>query len=118
MRIWDVSPDILCRQHLLGEHRELHALWTILVNERRGYAHHPETKRWRGKLAALYARHESLVTEMERRGYRHASPLDPHQATGVAVQTEYVDSPDEQENILRDKGCPCAVPRLDDASPA
>jgi hypothetical protein len=118
MRIWDVSPDILCRQHLLGEHRELHALWTILVNDRRGYAHHPETKRWRGKLAALYVRHEALVAEMERRSYRHASPLDPQLATGVAVQTEYVDSLQEQERILRGKGCPCAVPRPDSASQA
>ena len=24
MRIWDVDPALLCRSHLLGEHRELH----------------------------------------------------------------------------------------------
>lgn len=116
MRIWDVPPEILCRQHLLGEHRELHALWTILTNDRRGYARHPETLRWRGKLAALYARHEALVAEMARRGYRHASPLDSHLATGASVQTEYVDSPEEQMRILRGKGCACAVPRPSAAS--
>ncbi|HEX6642404.1 MAG TPA: pyrimidine dimer DNA glycosylase/endonuclease V, partial [Thermoanaerobaculia bacterium] len=37
MRIWDVDPAELCRAHLLGEHRELHAIWTILTQDRRGY---------------------------------------------------------------------------------
>lgn len=109
MRIWDLPPERLCRQHLLGEHRELHALWTILSTGRAGYANHPETRRWRGKLAALFARHEALVAEMERRGYRHGSPLDPHLATGCAVQTDYVDRPEVQRDLLRAKGCDCAV---------
>ena len=61
MRIWDLPPSLLCRQHLLGEHRELHGLWRILTENRQGYAHHPETRRWRGKLAALYQRHEALT---------------------------------------------------------
>jgi hypothetical protein len=110
MRIWDVPPPLLCRQHLLGEHRELHGLWRILTENRQGYSSHPETRRWCGKLAALYHRHEALTEEMERRGYRHASPLDQRQATGSAVQHEYVDSLDAQVAILRNKGCNCAVP--------
>ena len=109
MRIWDVPPSILCRQHLLGEHRELHALWTILTEDRKGYAHHPETKRWRGKLAALFGRHEQLVIEMRRRGYRHGSPLDPRLATGLESQRHYVDTPEAQLVLLRGKGCACAV---------
>lgn len=109
MRIWDVPPAILCRQHLLGEHRELHGLWRILSEGRAGYANHPETRRWRGKLAALYQRHDALVAEMVRRGYRHASPLDPRLATGEAIQHEYVDTPEEQMAILRAKGCACSV---------
>jgi sugar lactone lactonase YvrE len=60
MRIWDVPPSLLCRQHLLGEHRELHGLWRIITEDRQGYAKHPETRRWRGKLAALYERHDAL----------------------------------------------------------
>jgi hypothetical protein len=110
VRIWDVSPSLLCRQHLLGEHRELHGLWRILIEDRKGYARHPETRRWRGKLAALYERHEALVEEMARRGYQHASPLHRRQATGSAVQNEYVDSLDAQFAILHSKGCDCAVP--------
>ena len=109
MRIWDVEPARLCRQHLLGEHRELHGLWNILTQGKRGYRGHPETRRWEGKLAALYARHEALVAEMLRRGYRHDSSLDAGLATGEAVQREYVDPPAEQRRILRAKGCACRL---------
>jgi hypothetical protein len=109
VRIWDVPPSILCRQHLLGEHRELHGLWRILTEDRRGYANHPETRRWRGKLAALYQRHEALAAEMARRGYRHATPLDGNQASGAATQNDFLDSLDAQFAILRAKGCGCAI---------
>lgn len=109
MRIWDLPPGVLCRQHLLAEHRELHALWQVLTRDTAGYARHPETVRWRGKLRALYLRHEALVAEMARRGFRHASPLDPQLATGTAVQDEFVDLPDRQRELLRAKGCACAV---------
>ena len=61
MRIWDIPVEKLCRNHLLGEHRELHAIWSILINNKKGYAHHPETVRWKGKQKALYLRHEQLV---------------------------------------------------------
>lgn len=109
MRIWDIAPARLCRKHLLGEHRELHGLWNILTQGKAGYRLHPETRRWEGKLAALYARHEALVTEMGRRGYRHQSPLDVRLATGAAVQDAYVDEPARQLLILRAKGCDCRV---------
>ncbi len=109
MRIWDLEPARLCRAHLLGEHRELHGLWSILTEGKRGYRAHPETRRWEGKLAALFARHEALVEEMQRRGYRHASPLDARLATGESVQREYVDAPAEQWRILRGKRCGCQV---------
>ena len=109
MRIWDAPPSLLCRQHLLGEHRELHGLWRILTEDRRGYAQHPETRRWRGKLAALHQRHEALTHEMVRRGYRHASPLDQRLATGATVQNDFIDSPAAQLTVLRNKGCECAV---------
>lgn len=109
MRIWDLSPKRLCKAHLLGEHRELHAIWNILTKGKRGYSHHPETKRWVGKLKALYLRHEELVREMESRGYSHKSPLDASLATGSAVQDEFVDSIEKQVEILRKKGCKCRV---------
>jgi pyrimidine dimer DNA glycosylase len=109
MRIWDISPKKLCRNHLLGEHRKLHAIWSVLVNGKKGYAHHPETLRWKGKLKALCGRHEALVVEMSDRGYRHRSPLAKTEATGGAKQTTYVDRPRKQIVILRNKRCQCDV---------
>lgn len=110
MRIWDVSPTMLCRAHLLGEHRELHGLWNILTLGKKGYSLHPETLRWVGKQAALYTRHEALVAEMSARGYTHNTPLDVRLATGAATQDILVDPLDRQYELLRGKGCDCTIP--------
>ena len=107
MRIWDVDPSELCRVHLLGEHRELHGLWNILKEGKRGYRMHPETQRWVGKLPALWLRHQALVAEMERRGYRHASPLDPTGVLGSHVQDRFIDPPERQRRLLAAKPCGC-----------
>jgi len=109
MRIWDLNPEILCREHLLGEHRELHAIWSVLTKAKKGYSKHPETLRWKGKLKALYKVHEELVVEMKKRGYNHFSPIEKRKATGQTEQTEYVDSPDKQIEILKAKNCSCKV---------
>lgn len=109
MRIWDIPAQELCQKHLLGEHRELHAIWTILTTDRKGYRNHPETKRWVGKLKALYNRHAELVQEMERRGYVHKSPLDKTLATGSDLQDAFVHSIDEQHIILQNKPCTCPI---------
>ncbi len=109
MRIWDLEPERLCRSHLLGEHRELHAIWNILTKKKRGYVGHPEVLRWKGKLKALYLRHEELVSEMCRRGYCHHSPLDSRLARGEAVQLTHVDTPEDQVRRLARKGCGCDV---------
>lgn len=109
MRIWDLPPEDLCRQHLLGEHRELHAIWAIITQSKPGYAHHPEVKRWRGRLRALYIRHQCLAREMGRRGYTHDSVLELDLATGLSEQDRVVDPLDRQRELLRAKGCGCRV---------
>jgi hypothetical protein len=109
MRIWDISPKKLCRNHLLAEHRELHAIWKILTENKKGYSRHPETLRWKGKLKALYLRHEKLVQEMGRRGYNHKSPLSKRLAKGKSKQDIYIDSPRMQIKILKGKRCKCKI---------
>jgi hypothetical protein len=111
VRVWDVEPECLCRQHLLGEHRELHGLWNILtVHEGRGgYSRHPETLRWVGKTNALYRRHDLLVAEMTRRGYRHASDLDDSLASGSVVQETLLDPVEDQRRLLAEKPCACLL---------
>ena len=109
MRIWDINPKRLRDKHLFGEHLELHAIWSILTNNEKGYRNHPETKRWVGKNKALYLRHEKLVKEIERRGYRHNSPLDKKRVSGKAKQNKFVNTRAEQKIILNYKKCDCLL---------
>ncbi|MFA6358645.1 MAG: pyrimidine dimer DNA glycosylase/endonuclease V [Candidatus Omnitrophota bacterium] len=107
MRIWDIEPSKLCRNHLLGEHRELHAIWAILTKNKKGYSRHPETLRWKGKLKALYLRHEFLVKEFEKRAYQHKSDLQKRLASGSVKQNKFVNSYKEQIDIIKRKKCAC-----------
>ena len=109
MRIWDIPANKLCMKHLLGEHSELHGLWNILTQNKSGYSRHPETLRWKGKLAALFLRHEELVIEMKKRNYQHKSDLNRIYARGLSVQEKFVNSYDEQLKILKGKGCKCKI---------
>jgi hypothetical protein len=109
MRIWDIEPSRLCRNHLLGEHRELHAIWSILTKNKKGYSRHPETLRWKGKLKALYLRHELLVKELKDRSYQHKSNLDKRFAVGGVRQNQFINSYQEQLIILRRKKCGCKI---------
>jgi uncharacterized protein YbgA (DUF1722 family) len=102
MRIWDVNPGYLNRQSLLGEHRELHAIVSIVVNQKRGYAHHPETLRWASYGWALTRRHQLLAAEMALRGYTDRSPVDLKTQPGVWPDA-YVDTPGTQFYILTEK---------------
>ena len=102
MRIWDIDAGFLNSPSLLGEHRELHAIDSIIVNEKRGYARHPETLRWKGYRGGLALRHAMLVAEMRLRGFKHHSPLEIR-GTGSRWPPSFLDEPGEQYGILREK---------------
>ena len=71
MRMWMIDPKLLCQQHLLGEHVEIHMMAGAA---RRG-------KSLDGYLDGLLEpqsarrRHQDLVREMKRRGFKHKSSL-------------------------------------------
>ena len=72
MRMWQVNPEFMCNQHLLGEHLEMH-MYVGQIKRRinlDGYAANNllETK-------GIRKRHDALVAEMELRGMNHKSPL-------------------------------------------
>lgn len=99
MRVWDVNPGYLNRQSLLGEHRELHAIVSIIRHNKKGYSRHPETLRWQGLGWALSQRHKLLTAEMTLRGY-----VDK---TSVLLKTQhqkwpevFVDTPVAQLKLL------------------
>ncbi len=101
MRIWDVQPGYLNRHSLLGEHRELHAMVSIIGNGKKGYARHPETLRWRGYGWALRQRHRMLAEEMALRGYRDKSPVRLRSWAGLWHARQKVRTTANAQTIVR-----------------
>lgn len=102
MRIWDINPGYLNRQSLLGEHRELHGIVSIVRNNKKGYSRHPETLRWVGHGWALKQRHRLLVSEMNLRGYVDNSPV-LLRSKPETWPDYYIDSPANQIRLLKKK---------------
>lgn len=106
MRVWDINPGYLNNRSLLGEHRELHGIVSIITQGKKGYSRHPETIRWIDHLNALSIRHCQLSCEMRLRGFNEKSPVvfvsqgSSHES---AWPEEYIDTPAEQYEILRMK---------------
>jgi len=85
MRMWNVDPKIMCRKHLLGEHVELHMTVGTINKGRsvKGYLVGGFMD-----LSLVNIRHQQLVQEMSRRGYKHNSPLSDISLTGGNVNSE------------------------------
>jgi len=73
MRMWLVDPKLLCRQHLLGEHLEMHMFMGCIKNgtSLKGYI-----KNGLVEVDKILHRHNELADEMKLRGYCHKSNLD------------------------------------------
>lgn len=102
MRVWDLAAGYLNRGSLLGEHRELHGLRSILVNGKKGYSRHPETLRWVGCLSGLDLRHGLLAAEMRLRGYVDHTPVGAA-SRSLRWPDTYVTEPGDQISLLRKK---------------
>jgi hypothetical protein len=102
MRIWDIDPGFLNDRSLLGEHRELHGIVSIIRKKKTGYARHPETRRWKPHLRSLVVRHELLVEEMKLRGFKHRSPIRAN-ITAIRWPSHFLDQPVAQYTILQQK---------------
>lgn len=79
--MWGLDPGVLCDQHLLGEHTEMHQEVGTLQNHPHGEAivrGHADKQQI--DTAKIQERHDALAEEMERRGMNHDSPLDYNDA--------------------------------------
>ena len=93
-RMWMTAPDKMCRKHLVAEHHECHVFaGRVLKGMPLG-----------GYLAAnllepsaLEARHDELVAEMLRRGYKHGSPFPTIEITEATT----IDRDAVREELLR-----------------
>lgn len=104
MRVWDIHPGYLSTRSLLGEHAEIHALYSIISKKKSGYSRHPETRRWTGHLEFLILRHDLILKEMTLRGFKHHSPCPSvENIEGKINNLPYIDLPETQFEILRKK---------------
>lgn len=86
MRMWMVNPEILCRQHLLGEHGEIHKHRHNFVK------HHSIAKRIiMGQIEpeSMWTRHDELSQEMLNRGYNHNSPYEMPDLSYLSSRERY-----------------------------
>jgi len=94
VRIWCVPIELLDRQHLLGEHNELLVILNSIIRDRQlktkfvnfmkflesykihvGWINHPQTCRFKNCVGQLIDRHNQQAREMQKRGYKHNTPL-------------------------------------------
>ena len=85
MRMWLVSPKTLCRNHLLGEHFELHKFRHSFIKK-----HDMSTRIKRNQIfpKKMKQRHDELVCEMLKRGYNHNSPYEQPDVSYCYKKTE------------------------------
>ena len=112
MRMWMVEPSCMCRQHLLGEHCEIHMfLGTIKKGLNvSGYAQNNLLE-----LNSLFCRHEKLVNEMVKRGYNHNTPLTQDDVLSLVKSNAHCDKVKdirvnhfESEKVLLERCNRCA----------
>jgi hypothetical protein len=72
MRMWNVNPEGMCNQHLLGEHVECH-MFVGTLNQKKSVKGYLD----KGLLEIhnLRKRHDELSKEMKKRGMNHKSKL-------------------------------------------
>lgn len=92
-RMWMIDPGHLCRDHLLGEHNELHKLVGGIRNHAHGEAiADGQAEKGNVDTSRIEERHVKLADELERRGYEHDSPLkygdDEYQAGVGSIDVE------------------------------
>ena len=103
MRIWFVPVEELDDRHLLGEHAELHVMANALIRGGGRWYNHPATRFFRGKLGALYRRHEEQVAEMRRRGWTgHSSEFPVESIPPEEMDAEIEVTPEMLEKDRRD----------------
>ena len=100
MRMWNVSPELMCKKHLLGEHVKMHMFFGTLRLGKKidGYISSGLVE-----VHNINRRHDELAQEMMKRGYRHNSPMENFP---LLVKSGFVDvNRSYQELQLRCQEC-------------
>ena len=92
MRMWNVNPHILCRQHLLGEHNEVHAFLGCI---KKGTSLDGYISKGLVEVDNIKQRHDELVEEMINRGYNHKSDLNASNLLWIAGAVDRLNNIEE-----------------------
>lgn len=94
--MWNVDPQVMCQNHLLGEHREMHQVKGTVEKHDHGEAVLEGLAEENAiDTLKIKERHDELVKEMKRRDWDgHSTPMDEvdHKYDGIG-------SVDEQQNL-------------------
>lgn len=98
MRMWQIRPEYLCKNHLLGEHNELHKFKPTFEK------HHSITGRIfpvvQIEPESMKKRHNEIAKEMIRRGYNHKSPYEQPDLSYLSNEERFAKV--DKENSLED----------------
>jgi hypothetical protein len=72
MRMWNIDTKLLCNQHLLGEHVEMHM---FVGSIKKGHTLNGYIEGGLVDTRLIQKRHDQLALELKVRGMHHCSPL-------------------------------------------
>lgn len=98
MRMWMVNPKFMCRNHLLGEHLEIHMLVGTI---KKGVSVKGYMNKGVLEAKALNKRHDELVEEITKRGYNHKSPLNSNYTIPEIVLDSKVNKEESLKELIR-----------------
>lgn len=106
-RMWMGNPESYCRNHLLGEHKEIHQLLGTIKKKMRvgGYVQNNCIE-----ITAMKDQHDKLVIEMEKRGWNHKSPLinqDEINEVASYLPKEHMIAKVDVESSNKERFCRC-----------
>lgn len=85
--MWGIDPSLLCKNHLLGEHGEIHKHRHNFVKK------HKITNRISPVVQIepenMQKRHDELALEMLKRGYNHKSPYEQPDISYLCYEERY-----------------------------
>ena len=102
-RMWCVSPALLCRNHLLGFHKEIHQLVGEIAHKRSEKGRIFPVVHIEIKSMAFW--HEECVKEMLARGYNHYSPITMPDYT--YLPQEYIEAKVNPNESIKDLKIRC-----------
>lgn len=97
MRMWMINPELLCDQHLLGAHGEIHKFKHSFEKK-----HNMIKRITLGQIEpkAMKEEHDRLVLEMEKRGMKHNSPYELPDLN--YIPQEYLDMKVDADKSIED----------------